>query len=58
MIRHAQALDARAITAIWNPYIRETTVTFTTEEKTPQGIAQMIADRQAAGWAFLERVWL
>ncbi len=53
MIRHAQALDAQAITAIWNPYIRETTVTFTTEEKTTQGVAQMIADRLAAGWAFL-----
>ena len=52
MIRPAQVLDSEAITEIWNPYIRDTTVTFTTEEKTVDGLSRLISDRQAAGWGF------
>ena len=53
MIRPAHPADAEAIASIWNPYIRDTTVTFTTEQKSPQGIASLIAERQSAGWSFL-----
>lgn len=49
MIRPASQTDAGAIAAIWNHYIRETTVTFTTQEKTPQDVADYIETRQANG---------
>lgn len=42
MIRPARPEDAAAITAIWNRLIRETTSTFTTEEKTEADIAARI----------------
>ncbi len=42
MIRRASAADAPAIAAIWNPIIRDTTITFTTVEQTPAGIADLI----------------
>ncbi|MFN6979023.1 MAG: GNAT family N-acetyltransferase, partial [Gemmobacter sp.] len=47
MIRQATAADAAAIGAIWNPLIRETTITFDTREKTAADIAALIADRPA-----------
>lgn len=53
MIRDATPADAPAIAAIWNPIIRDTAVTFTTAEKSPTEITALIADRQAAGHAFL-----
>ncbi|KZY33082.1 GNAT family acetyltransferase [Roseovarius sp. HI0049] len=48
-IRAAVPEDAGAVAAIWNPYIRETAVTFTTEEKTEAGL---VADIAARPWAF------
>ena len=45
--------DADAIVAIWNPVIRDTTVTFNSVEKSPTDVAAMIKDRRAAGHAFL-----
>lgn len=45
-LRPAMTADAAAICAIWNPVIRETLVTFTTEEKTESGIAAEIAARR------------
>ncbi|THH35795.1 N-acetyltransferase family protein [Aliishimia ponticola] len=45
MIRRATPQDAEAITAIWNPVIRDSTITFTTVQKTPEEIAQMIEAR-------------
>ena len=42
-IRPAQAQDAAAMAAIWNPIIRDSAITFTTEEKTPEAIAAMLA---------------
>lgn len=45
MIRPAAASDAAAIAAIWNPIIRDTKITFTTDEKSEAEIAQMIASR-------------
>ncbi|SLN28881.1 N-acyltransferase YncA [Roseovarius gaetbuli] len=50
IVRQARPGDIEAILAIWNPLIRETSVTFTTEEKTPEGLGQDIAGR---GEAFL-----
>ncbi|WP_420568171.1 GNAT family N-acetyltransferase [Thalassovita sp.] len=52
-IRPASALDAPVIAAIWNPIIRETEVTFNSEEKTVDGLAQDFAAKEAAGKAFL-----
>jgi len=52
-IRPATPDDLPAILAFWNPMIRETTVTFSSEEKTPDGIRAMIAARRAAGREFL-----
>jgi phosphinothricin acetyltransferase len=45
VIRRATAGDAAVIAAIWNPVIRETAITFTTEEKTEGGLAADIAAR-------------
>lgn len=47
-IRAAAPGDAAAICAIWNPIIRDTFVTFTTEEKTESGIAAEISARRGA----------
>ncbi|HQU67116.1 MAG TPA: N-acetyltransferase family protein [Albidovulum sp.] len=52
MIRLAVAEDFSAILAIWNPIIRDTTVTFSSEEKTPESLAAMIATRRADGREF------
>lgn len=51
MIRRATPADAAAIAALWNPYIRDTAVTFNAAEKTADDVARMIADRDAAGQA-------
>ncbi len=53
IIRPARASDAGAVAAIWNPVIRETAATFTTLEKTPEGLAADFAARAAEGKAFL-----
>ena len=53
MIRDATPADAAALADLWNPWIRDTAITFNPQEKTPDDIARMIADRQAAGHAFL-----
>ena len=43
MIRPATPADAPAIAAIWNAYIRDTTVTFTLDEKSAADVAALIA---------------
>ena len=53
MIRAALPTDAAAIAAFWNPFIRDTAVTFNPVEKSPAEISAMIEDRQAAGHGFL-----
>lgn len=50
-IRPATAADAAAIHAIWTPIIRDTTVTFSSAERTEEEVAQFIADRQTRGRA-------
>ncbi|MFP5391979.1 MAG: N-acetyltransferase family protein, partial [Gammaproteobacteria bacterium] len=52
-IRDARAGDARAITAIYNHFILNTTVTFEEEAQTPAALAQRIADVQAQGLPWL-----
>ena len=41
MIRQAQAADTPAIAALWNPVIRDTTITFTSAVKTADGLAKI-----------------
>jgi phosphinothricin acetyltransferase len=52
ILRPFAAGDTDAVINIWNPVIRETTVTFSSEEKTPDGLAAMITERRAAGREF------
>lgn len=53
MIRPARPQDAPAIAAIWNPIIRDTTLTFTNQEKTVQELEAAIAACQREGRAYL-----
>ncbi|SLN64425.1 N-acyltransferase YncA [Roseovarius litorisediminis] len=50
IIRTARVDDAECIAGFWNPLIRDTSVTFSTIEKTPEGLR---ADIKARGDAFL-----
>lgn len=43
MIRAAAPGDAAAIAAIWNKAIRDTTITFNPDEKSPQEVAELTA---------------
>lgn len=52
LIRPAEQADVPAIAGLWNLFVRETSVTFTTEEKTPEGLCALIARRQDQGRAF------
>ena len=47
LIRPATAADAPALAALWNPWIRDTAITFTSTLKTPDDLTQMIATRPA-----------
>lgn len=49
ILRNARPTDAAAIAALWTPIIRDTLITFTTEEKTAADVAMLIEARQAAG---------
>lgn len=53
MIRNAKPDDLHAVLDIWNRAIRETVATFSSEEKTLDGLSQMLADRQANNDAFI-----
>ncbi len=46
-VRQATAADAGAVTAIWNHYIRETSVTFNSQEKSAEEVAALIHTRPA-----------
>ena len=52
-IRAAAEADIPGILAIWNPIIRDTAITFTDEEKSPDALARLLADRRDAGQSFL-----
>lgn len=49
IIRPARDADLPAILAFWNPIIRETTIIFSSEERSAQSLAAMIAARRGAG---------
>jgi len=51
MIRRATAQDAAAIAALWNPYIRDTAITFNAAVKSAEEVARMIAERESLGHA-------
>ena len=46
-VRLATGLDAEAVAAIWNHYIRETSVTFNAQEKNAEEVAGLISMRPA-----------
>lgn len=48
IIRDACAADATAIAAIWNPVIRDTTITFNPVEKSTADAVALITERQTA----------
>jgi len=51
-VRPATPADIPAILEIWNPLIRDSAVTFNATEKSAADLAQMIADKAAAGHGF------
>lgn len=50
MIRLAQQADIAGILAVWNFYVRETTVTFASVPKTAAGVAALMAERRQQGF--------
>lgn len=52
IIRPAVPADFAPVMAFWNPLIRETSITFSSEEKTAESLAEMIDTRRAAGREF------
>jgi L-amino acid N-acyltransferase len=55
-LRPAEVADFPAVLALWNPLIRDTTITFSAEEKTTRSLGDMIATRRASGHEFLVAV--
>jgi phosphinothricin acetyltransferase len=53
MIRPAQFEDYAEVVRFWNVVIRETTISFSDEEKTIDGLHDMITERRARGYEFL-----
>ena len=53
MIRPAIVLDAQAIADVWNPWIRDTGITFNAVDKHPDDVADLIISRTKAGHGFL-----
>ncbi|MEZ5777988.1 MAG: N-acetyltransferase family protein [Paracoccaceae bacterium] len=53
IIREIRDADIPDVLDVWNPIIRSTTIGFSNEEKTPESLAALIAERRAAGRAFL-----
>lgn len=49
ILRPAGDGDIPGLVALWNGFIRDTTVTFTSEPQTAAGLAAMIAGRRARG---------
>ena len=52
LVRPARPADAPAILGFWNPIVRETTVTFASDEKTEAGLLATFAERRAGGHEF------
>jgi L-amino acid N-acyltransferase len=52
IIRPFAAQDLQAVLALWNPIIRDTTISFTSEERTPVSMLELVEDRRAKGHEF------
>lgn len=52
MIRDTRLDDLEAIRTFWNPMIRDTLVTFSSEEKTPEAMRAYFDSRRSAGYGF------
>jgi L-amino acid N-acyltransferase len=52
LIRPIVSSDVPAVLAIWNPFIRDTAVTFNSAEKTAHGLAADITTKEGDGKAF------
>lgn len=52
IVRPAVEADHEDILALWNPIIRDTTITFSSEEKTRVALAALITTRRSAGQEF------
>ncbi len=50
-VRLATQADCAAIAEIWNPVIRETTITFNPVEKSPEDIAAYLREKEESGGA-------
>ena len=50
IVRPARPEDAASIAALWNAMIRDTEFTFTSDEKSQNEVAALIAARSAAFW--------
>jgi len=53
MMRPAEAADLPALMAIWNPLIRDTLVTFTTDQKSLPDMEKMLSEKSALALPFL-----
>ena len=51
-VRPATEADLPRISEIWAPVIRDTTITFASDERPPEAVGRIIADRRAAGYEF------
>ncbi len=52
IIRPALDADMVQVAAIWEPVLRDTTITFADDIRTPETLARMAADRRAEGREF------
>lgn len=53
MIRPANTADIPALLEIWNPIIRDTSITFTDQKKSPEDLARMLTAKAGMGQPFL-----
>lgn len=52
MIQPTRKADLPALMALWNPLIRETLITFSTEQKSLTGMETLLADKSRSGHGF------
>ena len=52
IVRPAEFSDSKEIASIWNPYIKDTFVTFNAVEKNQEEVCTLIKDRRNAGHEF------
>jgi L-amino acid N-acyltransferase len=52
IVRPATDVDMDQVAAIWEPILRDTTITFASDIRTPETLCRMAADRRADGREF------